>query len=182
MTIRLGQRTTISPLQKLGWMGASVAYWVLTFYSSIISFSEYKSVNQAIKNYWSNRNRWKCLKVIQVKKSIKLERCQEGEYFEDIEGSWLETWRTWSFLTSWMVFFTPRKIPWKFCIDIPIRSVSGGESRRVQMEDVEGSWRETWKTGSSLMTWMTLGDPKDHGGKPESMPWRVPWSMPRSLP
>ena len=39
---------------------------------------------------------------------------QEGWYLEDIEGSWPETWRTRLFLTSWMMFFTPRKIPWKF--------------------------------------------------------------------
>ena len=45
-------------------------------------------------------------------------------YLEDIEGSWPETWRTGSFFTSWMMFFTQRKIPWKFCVDISIRSVS----------------------------------------------------------
>ena len=53
--------------------------------------------------------------------------CQERGYLEDVEGSWPETWRTWLFLTSWMMFFYPKV-----------------------------SWCRTWRTGSSLTTWMTL--------------------------
>ena len=58
--------------------------------------------------------------------------------------------------------FSPRKIPRKFYVDISIGSVSGrGGQEGGYLEDVEGSWPETWRTGSSLTTWMTLGDPKD---------------------
>ena len=58
---------------------------------------------------------------------------------------------------------TPMKIPWKFRVDIFIRSVSrmGGPSWEY-LEDVEGSWQETWRTGSSLTSWMYLVDPKNH--------------------
>ena len=56
---------------------------------------------------------------------------QEGGYLEDVEGSWLEICMTGSFLTLWMIFFTLRKIPWTFRVDIRIGSVSGrGGSRR----------------------------------------------------
>ena len=34
---------------------------------------------------------------------------QEGGYLEDIEGSWLETWMTGSFLTPWMMLFYPKE-------------------------------------------------------------------------
>ena len=37
-----------------------------------------------------------------------------------------------------------------------------GVKKGGSWEDFEGSWRETWRTGSSLTPWMTLGDPKDH--------------------
>ena len=55
-----------------------------------------------------------------------------------------------------------RKILWKFCVDIFIRSVSrmGGPSCGY-LEDVEGSWQETWRTRSSLMSWRTMFDPKE---------------------
>ena len=91
-----------------------------------------------------------------------LEVRQEGGYLEDIEGSWPETWRTESFLTSWIIFFTPRKIPWKFRVDISIRSVSrmGGQEGGY-LEDVNGSWPETWRSGSSLTSWMMMFDPKE---------------------
>ena len=60
-------------------------------------------------------------------------------------------------------YFGPRKIPWKFRVDIFIRRVSrmGGPSWGY-LEDVEGSWLETLRTGSSLMIWMCLVHPKDH--------------------
>ena len=149
--------------------------------------------------------------------SVSGRRGKEGGFLEDIEGSWLETWRTWSFLMSWMIFFTPRKIPWKFRVDISIESASGrggkkgGTWRTLRvpdqtqggcchscghewcffypkedtlkilcwylnnkcvkngegqeggyLEDVEGSWSETWRTGSSLTFLMCCVDPKDH--------------------
>ena len=50
-----------------------------------------------------------------------------------------------------------RKIPWKFHVDIFIRS----ESRMGDLEDVEGYWLETWRTGSSLISWMVLLYPKE---------------------
>ena len=48
-----------------------------------------------------------------------------------------------------------RNIPWKFCVYIFIRSVSrmGGPPWRY-LEDVEGSWPETWRTGSSSRSWI----------------------------
>ena len=51
---------------------------------------------------------------------------------------------------------TLRKIAWKFCVDIFIRSVSrmGGPPWEY-LED----WLETWRTGSSLMTWIYFVDP-----------------------
>ena len=65
---------------------------------------------------------------------------------------WCHRWSCW----------TLRKIPWKFHVDIFIRSVSwrGGPSWRY-LEDLEGSWQETWRTGSFLMAWMTMFDPKE---------------------
>ena len=137
-------------------------------------------------------------------------------YLEDIDGSWQETWRTGSSWMSWMVFFTLRKIPRKFCVDILIRSVSGrggqeegtwmtlwvpdwrhggqshswrhewcsftprkipwkfrvdisirsvsrrGDQEGGYLEDVEGSWPETWKTGSYLTSWMMFFYPKEY--------------------
>ena len=45
------------------------------------------------------------------------------------------------------VFFSPRNIPWKFRVDSSIRSVSGrGGQEGGDLEDVEGSWPETWRT------------------------------------
>ena len=57
---------------------------------------------------------------------------------------------------------TQRKIPWKFCVDIFIKSVTrmGGPSWGY-LKNVECSWLETLRTGSSLKSWMTLFDPKE---------------------
>ena len=67
---------------------------------------------------------------------------------------------------SWcheLCFFTLSKIPWKFCVDIFTGSVSGiGGQEGGDLEAIEGSWQETWRTGWSLMLWMTFFDPKDH--------------------
>ena len=58
-----------------------------------------------------------------------LEVCQEWGFKNG--GTWRtlrvpdwKAWRTGSSLISWMILFAPRKIPWKFCVDIYIRSVS----------------------------------------------------------
>ena len=58
-------------------------------------------------------------------------------------------------------FFTLRKIPWKFRVSIFIRSVSGMRGQEGgYLEDVEGSWPETWRTGSSMTLWMYLVAPR----------------------
>ena len=67
---------------------------------------------------------WKLAVDISIR-SVSGMGVQEGAYLEDVEGFWLETYRTGSFLMSGMMFFTQSKIPWKFCVDILIRSVSG---------------------------------------------------------
>ena len=61
----------------------------------------------------------------------------------------------WSYLTL-------RKIPWNFSAVIFIRIVSrmGGQEGGY-LEDVEGFWPETWRTGSSLMSWRILFYPKE---------------------
>ena len=38
----------------------------------------------------------------------------------------------------------------------------GGVKKGVTWRILGGSLQETWRTGSSLTPWMTLGDPKDH--------------------
>ena len=97
-----------------------------------------------------------------------LEVCQEGEVKKG------GTWRTLRFPDRrhggqghpWQhgwCFFTLRKIPWKFRVDIFIRSVSGmGGQEGGYLEEVEGSWPETWRTGLSMTLWMYLVDPKNH--------------------
>ena len=63
---------------------------------------------------------------------------QEGRYLEDIGGSWLETWRTGSFLTSWIMFFYSKedtlKIWWWY---INWKSVRKGVSGRGVLK---GCW------------------------------------------
>ena len=39
-------------------------------------------------------------------------------YLEDVEGSWLETWRKWSSLMSWMILVDPKVLSWRFPGDI----------------------------------------------------------------
>ena len=58
---------------------------------------------------------------------------------------------------------THRNILWQLCVDIFIRSVSrmGGQEWSY-IEDVEGSWPETWRTVSSLTLWIFLVNPKNH--------------------
>ena len=87
---------------------------------------------------------------------------QEGGDLEDIEGSWPETWRTWLFLTSWMMFFYPNEHTQKFCVDISIRSPSGrGGQEGGYLEDVEGSWLDTWRTWLFLTLWMIFYPKED---------------------
>ena len=57
---------------------------------------------------------------------------------------------------------TSRKIPWKFSVNIFIRSVSRmGDSSWGYLEDNDGSWEETWRSKSSMMSWVTMFDPKE---------------------
>ena len=83
----------------------------------------------------------------------QLEVCQEGGYLKDIEA--------WGFLTGDMedmvipdimndVFYPNEDI-------LKIKSVSrrGGQEERY-LEDVEGSWQETWRTWSFLTSWIML--------------------------
>ena len=61
----------------------------------------------------------------------RLDVCQEGGYLEDVEGSWPETWRTESFLTSWMMFFYPKEDTLKIlCWYLNYKCVRKGRSRR----------------------------------------------------
>ena len=52
---------------------------------------------------------------------------QEGGFLEDIEGSWLVTWRTGSSLMLWLMFFYSKKFQYilKVRVDIFIISLSG---------------------------------------------------------
>ena len=66
---------------------------------------------------------------------------------------------TWHHESSWL---TQRKTSWKFDVDIFIRSVSGIPCLwRGYLEDIEGSWQETWRTESSRTSWITLVKPKE---------------------
>ena len=58
-------------------------------------------------------------------------------------------------------FFTPRKIHWKFCVDISIGSVSGrGGQEGGYLEYVVGSWLEAWMSGSLPTSWVMFFYPK----------------------
>ena len=57
----------------------------------------------------------------------------------------------------------PRKILWKFHVNIFIGSVSRiGSPSWGYLEDIEGSWQVAWRTRPSLTTWMYLVDSKHH--------------------
>ena len=56
-------------------------------------------------------------------------------------------------------YFTLRKILWKFCFDIFIRSVSQmGGQKGWYLDDIKGSWLNTWIMWSCLMLFMTMVD------------------------
>ena len=61
---------------------------------------------------------------------------------------------------SWCLvlsYITPRKTFWKFCVDICIGSVSRVTGQEWgHLEDIEGSWLETWRTWSVLMSLVIL--------------------------
>ena len=60
-------------------------------------------------------------------------------------------------------YFTPRKIPRTICGDTFVGSRLRIRFQEGQfLEDVEGSWQGTWRTGSSLASGMTFVDPKVH--------------------
>ena len=67
---------------------------------------------------------------------------------------WWNEWQGHSWRYEWW-YFTLRNMSWKFCDTIVIESVSGrGGQEGEYREDVEGSWLETWMTGSFLTSWM----------------------------
>ena len=56
----------------------------------------------------------------------------------------------------------PQRTLWKFHVDISIGSVSGrGCQEGGYLEDIEGSWPETWRTGLFLTSWMVFFYPKE---------------------
>ena len=58
-------------------------------------------------------------------------------------------------------YFPLRKLPWKFHFDIFIRHLSRMEGHSSwYLADIEGSWWDTWMTGSSLISLMTKFDTK----------------------
>ena len=76
-------------------------------------------------------------------------------YFEDIEGHVYP----WCYKISCL---SPRKLPWKFCVNILFQRVSRlGDLSWGYLEDVECSREETWSTGKSITSLMTLFDPKE---------------------
>ena len=78
-------------------------------------------------------------------------------------------------------FFTPRKIPWKFHVDISIGSVSGrGCQEGGYLEDIEGSWLAQWMTEWFLMSWMMFFYPKEHILKMSGPYHYLLWSYKRS--
>ena len=88
---------------------------------------------------------------------------KKGGYLENVDGFWPETWRTGSSLMSWMIFSSPKKDTLKVsCWYLYGMCVRKGGQEWGYLEDVEGYWPETWRKGSSLMSWMTLVDLKDH--------------------
>ena len=96
----------------------------------------------------------------------------------------------WGFLTRWS-YFTLKKIPWKFHVDIFNRSVSGMRGQGGgYLDDIESSWPGTWRTGSSLCNiwscltlrkedtlkvscWYLYGKCVRKGGGQEGFTWRT---------
>ena len=79
-----------------------------------------------------------------------------------IEGSWLDPLRKGYHWPHWGPCFTLWKIPWKGQVEIFIRgqveifirSVSGmGGPSWGNLKEVKCSCPDTWRTGSSLMSW-----------------------------
>ena len=97
-----------------------------------------------------------------------LEVCQEWRFKKG--GTWgilrVPDKRLWEQDHPWcdgLSCLTLRKILRKFYVNIFVRSVSRrGVKNGVYLEDIEGSWPVNWRTGSSLILWLYLVDPKDH--------------------
>ena len=113
-------------------------------------------------------------------------------WIESPVGSWLNTWMMSSFLISWMVMICDswlmgqisalwilgvwghswhHETSWYIILDLCAKfqhsTMNRGVSRTPRpwipyLEDVDGSWLETWRTGSSLTCWTISGDPKEH--------------------
>ena len=68
---------------------------------------------------------------------------------------------TGSSLNSWIYLIDPKDHILKVsCWWLYWKCVKNGGSFMWVLEDVEGSWQETWRTGSALMSWKYLVDPK----------------------
>ena len=86
---------------------------------------------------------WKC-----IRKGLS-RRGGLGGHWGFLRGDFKDRGHSWHHEWS---FFTPRKIPWKFCADIAIRSVSGrGGQEGGYLDDIEGSWSEKWSTWSLVI-------------------------------
>ena len=88
---------------------------------------------------------------------------QEVGYLEDIEGSWQDTRRTVSSLTSSMTLVDPKEqgIYSKSFVLISLLKVCKGIGcqKGGYLKDNEGSYPDTWMTGLSKTLWMYWVDP-----------------------
>ena len=87
---------------------------------------------------------------------------QEGGSWEEYEGSRLETWGIGSSLMSWRIKLWPQEDNRKISgLYLYWKCVRKWGLRRGDLEVVEGTWPETWRTWSSLMSWMTFFYPRE---------------------
>ena len=102
--------------------------------------------------YTSRKIPWKFHADISIR-SVSERGGQEGRYLENIEGSWPETWRTGSFLKLWMMFFYLKEDTLKIlCWYLNWKGVrKGGGQEGGYLEDIGGSWPETWRTIPDVM-------------------------------
>ena len=91
-------------------------------------------------------------------------------YLEDVGGSLLEPWRMELFLTSWIAMICDMWLPWYVILDLCAKFQLSSMNRNVSrtphpwspyLEDVDGSWPETWRMGSFLTSLIILGDPQE---------------------
>ena len=136
--------------------GCWVGFWPITWAFSPISIQFMNDLGRPQGRYHDSFVLISLLKVCQewgVKRGCTWRMLRVPDQRHVGEGHpWCHRW----------CFFTLRKIPWKLCVVIIIRNVSGiGGHERGYLENVEGSWSETWRKGSSLMSWMMFVYPKE---------------------